>query len=259
MTLKSASTSGVKANELTTEQTDKMDFKRGADLDVVHRTESASIGPTYPGGMYWVSVPVRRGPADRQRFEAMGMRYEELSIDAHSFLSLNDGRMSLRKVPTLPLEDQWEAPMSVRTNIQYYFHSREKLAPDDVYVHDCTIRVHSSSDYRDYRSQNFVLPASCDSCLWDYQVLSCPPGTITIAMWRPLRRGHLAVGWARENGYNPTNNGLTRPFTHKPQARAEWTPDDVGEDEHPPIDPPVHDGPDWVDALAGVRITEDSR
>lgn len=213
-------------------------FERG-DMHVNRSMSPQTVDfmESYPGNNYWVADPVRRGPQDRQTYESAGWYYDEVSMDAHSFLSVNSGRLSLRGIPMVPgQDDKWETPMSSRSQVQYWFHARQRQEPAGSYIPDMTIRVWTSSQYQDHQAENYVSPTACDTCLWDFQILSCPPGSVTIAIWRPLRRGHLAAGWWREGNWNPTNKDFPRAFSHKPQAQADWLPDNVGSDKNPPID-----------------------
>lgn len=210
------------------------------DKRVVHRVREPvltdSVAESYPSNNYWYATPLRRGPGDRQRFEAAGWRYDEIQMDAHSFLATNEGRLSLRGIP-MPEIDKWEPAMSVRSQVEYWFHANLRQDPAGDFKQDMVVRVWSSPyKYEDHGAENYVSPASNDTNLWDFQVVSCPQGIVTIGMLRPLRRGSLAAGWWREGNWNPTNKDFRRNFSHKPCGLSDWTADDVGGDQNPPID-----------------------
>lgn len=227
----------VRTNAKKHDPTFEPDFQEW-NLQITNSLPITYAQDSYPGNRYWLAQPLRRGPSDRQRFEAAGWYYDEIKMDAHSFLSVNQGRLSLRNIPLLPGEsDKWESPRSERSQVQYWFDATERQEPADKFVPDMTVRVwHGVGDYTDVVVENYVAPASCDSALWDYQVLTCPPGFVTIAVLRPLRRGHLATGWWRSGEWNPTNKDYPHHFSHKPLGRPLWLPDDVGGDPTPPID-----------------------
>jgi len=207
---------------------------------VVHKMEEVATNRTllYPSACFWAN-PARRGPADRQRYEAAGWRYEEYTMDTHSFLAANKGRMSLRGIPIIPTQDQWETSSSVRSQVQYWFDTGAPQNPTN--NDDFLVRTWNGTHSTLEKGANLVSPIANDTSHWDFEVLQAPKGTVTIAIWRPLRRGFLPPWFRRGNEWIPTNKDFPWEFSHRPNARATWLPDDVDLDEHPPVVKPIHD------------------
>eukprot|EP00918_Siedleckia_nematoides_P043855 GHVU01095821.1.p1 GENE.GHVU01095821.1~~GHVU01095821.1.p1 ORF type:complete len:190 (+),score=8.61 GHVU01095821.1:204-773(+) len=160
----------------------------------------------FDGGAFLIK-PYRTGPDDRLRLDAAGWHYQQVRMDAHAFLAVNEGRLSLRGIP-LPVmnEDKWETAMSSRSLVQYWFDARDKQTPN---ANDWDTRVNvwtgpNTGFY--YEMMNYVSPWGNDSSLWDYQIAEIPQGTVTIGILRPLRRKNLPAGWYRHAQFLPTRS-----------------------------------------------------
>jgi len=195
-------------------------FFRPAQLDVtvidgsLLSALSGEVGmpaTDYAGGGFLVH-PFRTGPDDRLRFEASGWCYTQVRMDAHAFLSVNEGRLSLRGIPLPTMNaDKWENPMSQRSLVQYWFDAANHQT-ERVNAWDTRVNVWTSEDSGFYYTMlNYVSPWGNDTSLWDYQVAEIPNGTVTIGILRPLRRRNLPAGWYRQSQYLPTRSPDGKP------------------------------------------------
>jgi len=180
----------------------------------------------FPGHAFLVQPP-RMGPADRVDFAASGWAYSQFRMDAKSFLSVNQGRLSLRGIP-LPIvnEDKWETAMSVRSLISYWFDANVPQKPSTT-VNDTVVNFWTTSDSGwSYSMMNWISPWGCDTHLWDFQVAEIPASTVTIAILRPLRRARTPPGWYRQSNLLPTRLP-SKPVglpdgTHEDLLSSEW-------------------------------------
>jgi len=154
------------------------------------------------GGNTEDDLPYRFGPSDRPMdMEWLGLTYRAITMDARTFVRLNDGKLTIRGFPwQMPIDDDWEPYMSSRTMIQYWFddlskaklgHVILKLEPDN----KPNIRI---------TCPNWVSPWGSDSVLSDYNMEQVPEGTVTIGFLRPLKRDNLGNGYWRKYETLPT-------------------------------------------------------
>lgn len=168
------------------------------------RSEMILTGFGKSGGNTDDNLPYRFGPSDLRMPKALHdwlrIDYFQVTMDAQTFVNLNDGILTVRGFPWDTPVDVYEPFMSKRTLIQYWFddlsvarlgHTILKLEPAD----KPNIRI---------TCPNWVSPWGCDSDLSDYQMESCPPGTVTIGFLRPMRRDNLGNGYWRQYSTLPT-------------------------------------------------------
>jgi len=172
-------------------------FKLGSsEMDV-----RDDVCPT-TGGNTEDDLPYRFGPSDRPMdIEWLGMGYRQITMDARTFVRLNDGKLTIRGLPwQMPIDDEYEPYMSNRTMIQYWFddlsqarlgHVVLKLEPND----KPNIRI---------SCPNWISPWGSDSVLSDYKMEQVPEGTVTIGFLRPLKRDYLGNGYWRKYETLPT-------------------------------------------------------
>lgn len=184
---------------------DKLKVEAVDHVPVMSFEDRGSEPPTdFPDHAFLVQPP-RVGPADRLAYAASGWCYSEFRMDAKAFLSVNEGRLSLRGIP-LPImnEDKWEPAMSVRSLISYWFDA-DHPQKRGVMVNDTVVNFWTTSDSGwTYAMMNYISPWGNDTCLWDFQVAEIPASTVTIGVLRPLRRARTPPGWYRYSNHLPT-------------------------------------------------------
>jgi len=168
------------------------------------RSELTVTGFEKTGGSAEPELPYVSGPRDLgiapPRLEWLGMAFFQVTMDAKTFVRLNDGMLTVRGFPWDIPTDNYEPFMSNRTLIQYWFddlstarlgHMVIKLEPAD----KPNVRI---------THPNWVSPWGCDSILSDYKMVQCPEGTVTIGFLRPLKRDNLGYGYWRRYENLPT-------------------------------------------------------